>query len=193
MSTEYQATVSLGDSTISAKSDNSEDIMRLLSLAGMAPQSHQEEMPPVQAGAPVVSAEIGSFGGSVENECSSEEFTGEVVEQADYDYSEQEVNGAGQEVNPSTFMYKGPKLQQRLVKGFAGDNALAEELHEKLINAYEEFLSESDDRENADGSFSPLSDPTKPEFDKDPMSGDTPVDDGSHSPMSTIERQSALK
>jgi len=52
---------------------------------------------------------------------------------------------------------------------------------------------EEADRENEEGVMSPLSDPTKPEFDKDPMSGEKPVDDGSRSPLSTIKRQHAFK
>ena len=195
MTTQYQATVNLGDSSISATSDNAEDIMRILTLAGMTPSSMATQTPPVEEipGQEVAVIEPESSCGEIENECSDEEITGEVVEQADYDHGEQNTHGAGHEINPSTYIWKGPKLPQRLVKGFAGDNALVSEVYEKLSNAYEHFLAEEEKRENASGDMSPLSDPTKPEFDKDPLSGKTPVDDGSHSPMSTVKRQPALK
>lgn len=112
-------------------------------------------------------------------------------EQAEYDYSKQENDEEGHEIDPSTYIWNGSKLPQRIVKGSLGDNPLISEIHATLIDKYSEFLAE--ERENEAGNYSPLSDPTKPEFDKDPLSDETPVDDGSHSPMSTIERQPALK
>lgn len=112
-------------------------------------------------------------------------------EQAEYDYSKQDNDEEGHEVDPSTYIWNGSKLPQRIVKGSMGDNPLISEIHATMINKYAEFLAE--ERENEAGNYSPLSDPTKPEFDKDPLSDETPVDDGSHSPMSTIERQPALK
>lgn len=114
-------------------------------------------------------------------------------EQADNDYGHQDVSSVGHEVDPSIASLPGTKLPQRIVKGTQGDNPLISEIHAKLLEEYTEFLTEDDTRENDDGALSPLSDPTKPEFDKDPLSGEPAVTDGSHSPMSTIARQAALK
>lgn len=114
-------------------------------------------------------------------------------EQADHDYGSQDVDEEGHEVDPSTYIWNGGKLPQRIVKGTQGDNPLISEIHSQLVEKWSKFLTEDADRENEDGSLSPLSDPTKPEFDKDPLSNEEPVVDGSHSPMSTIARQAALK
>lgn len=122
----------------------------------------------------------------------TDEMEGLEEEQADNDYGHQDVDDEGHEVDPDTYMWNAAKLPQRIVKGTQGDNPLISEIHNKLLERYDAFLIE-EARENEDGTLSPLSDPTKPEFDKDPLSGEAPVDDGSHSPMSTISRQAALK
>jgi hypothetical protein len=116
-------------------------------------------------------------------------------EMAEFDHGNKEADDEGKEVDVDTYVYQPDRLPQHF--GKQGDNTLNDPLNEKagtifhnLQEAYKAYISEA---ENEDGSMSPLSDPTKPEFDKDPFSGEEPVDDGSRSPMSTVKRQPALK
>ena len=111
---------------------------------------------------------------------------------AEYDYGHRKFKDEGEEVDEPDFIWQAVENPQR-IKGSAGDNGLIQELHNKLMAEYQDYLAEADDRENDTGVMSPLSDPTKPSFDKDPLSDEDPVDDGSHSPMSTIVRQHAFK
>ena len=113
-------------------------------------------------------------------------------QQAPFDHGNNPVEADGEEISVNDYLYKSERLPQR-IKGTQGDSGLLEQIHHKLIQKYHAYLSEEVDRENDDGVLSPLSDPTKPKFDKDPLSDETPVDDGSHSPMSTIVRQSFYK
>ena len=110
-------------------------------------------------------------------------------EMAEFDLAYNDIDSAGKEIDQDDFIWQGPKLPQRVVKGNMGDNALISELHEHLQTEYQKYLEEAE-RENDDGILSPLSDVTKPEFDKDSFANKTPDDDGSNSPMSTIIRQS---
>ena len=98
----------------------------------------------------------------------------------------------GEEIDVDSYMYHGSKLPQRIVKGGQGDNPLISELHDRLVSEYQRYLAETE-RENESGDMSPLSDATKPGFDKDPLSGEKPVTDGSRSPMSRVKRQHAFK
>ena len=108
-------------------------------------------------------------------------------QQSEYDFGDNPEEADGDEIPVNDYLYKAERLPQR-IKGSNGDSGLLQEIHSNMMEKYRAFLAETD-RENDDGVMSPLSDPTKPEFDKDPLSGETPVDDGSHSPMSTIVRQ----
>jgi hypothetical protein len=116
--------------------------------------------------------------------------------QAAFDYGIEEEDDAqddtGVEVPVNNYMWQAERLPQRF-KGSPGDSGLLEDIHKNLISRYKNYLKESSKRENEAGNMSPLSDPTKPEFDKDPLSDETPVDDGSRSPMSTVVRQSFYK
>jgi hypothetical protein len=109
-------------------------------------------------------------------------------QQAEFDFGDNPSEADGDELSVNDYLYKAERLPQR-IKGSNGDSGLLEEIQNNLWSKYNAFLKEEASRENDDGVMSPLSDPTKPEFDKDPLSGETPVDDGSHSPMSTIVRQ----
>ena len=110
---------------------------------------------------------------------------------AEYDYGHRKFKDEGEEIDEPEYIWQAVENPQR-IKGSAGDNGLIQELHNKLINDYTKYLEETE-RENESGAMSPLSDPTKPSFDKDPLHDEEPVDDGSHSPMSTIVRQHAFK
>ena len=113
---------------------------------------------------------------------------------AEYDHGKKEFAGEGDEVDVDSYVVQGSKLPQRIVKGNQGDNPLISELHAHLMGEYNRYLAEAEaDRENEDGILSPLSDATKPGFDKDPFAGTDAVTDGSRSPMSTIKRQHAFK
>lgn len=113
---------------------------------------------------------------------------------AEYDHGKKEFTDEGEEVNVDSYVWQGSKLPQRIVKGGQGDNPLISELHAHLMGEYSRYLAEAEaDRENEDGILSPLSDATKPGFDKDPFAGTEAVTDGSRSPMSTIKRQHAFK
>ena len=173
--------------------DNSSELMRILNLAGMSvaePSATSSEDSGCQT--------CGSQD-HMQDVCphamepATATIEGIAEEQADNDYGSQDVDEEGHEVDPSTYVWNGPKLPQRIVKGSQGDNPLISEIHSQLVEKWSQYLTEDTDRENDDGSLSPLSDPTKPEFDKDPLSNEEPVVDGSHSPMSTIARQAALK
>lgn len=110
---------------------------------------------------------------------------------AEYDYGHRKFKDEGEEIDEPEFIWQAVENPQR-IKGSAGDNGLIQELHSQLVSGYAKYLAETE-RENDLGVMSPLSDPTKPSFDKDPLSDEDPVDDGSHSPMSTIVRQHAFK
>jgi hypothetical protein len=110
---------------------------------------------------------------------------------AEYDYGHRKFHDEGEEVDEPEYIWQAVENPQR-IKGSAGDNGLIQELHSQLVSGYAKYLAETE-RENDTGVMSPLSDPTKPSFDKDPLSDEDPVDDGSHSPMSTIVRQHAFK
>jgi hypothetical protein len=111
--------------------------------------------------------------------------------QAEYDYGHKKFEDEGEEIDLPEYIWQAVENPQR-IKGSPGDNGLIQELHNHLLTQYEQYLAEAE-RENDDGIMSPLSDPTKPSFDKDPLSDEEPVDDGSHSPMSTVVRQHAFK
>lgn len=123
------------------------------------------------------------------------EMDGVLEEIADYDHGN---TPKSKEIDTDTYIWEPEHLEQRF--GKIGDNTLttkapddlSESIYENLTKAYEKYMMENK-RENDDGVMSPLSDPTKPEFDKDPFAGKTPVDDGTQSPMSQIKRQPALK
>ena len=168
------------------------DLKRMLNLAGVAVAGSADEQGCESCGSNEHAGETCPHVEPAMEMMPADDMQGLDEEQAEYDYGQQDVDEEGHEVDPSTYIWNGSKLPQRLVKGTQGDNPLVSEIHDKLLEQYDAFLTEAD-RENEDGTLSPLSDPTKPEFDKDPLSGKTPVDDGSHSPMSTIARQAALK
>lgn len=115
--------------------------------------------------------------------------------QAEHDYGHDDDDldeeNTGIEIPVGDYVWNAERLPQR-IKGSNGDSGLLEDTYRSLVNKYHAYLMESE-RENETGTLSPLSDPTKDNFDKDPLSGETPVDDGSHSPMSTVVRQSFYK
>lgn len=117
------------------------------------------------------------------------------MENADYDHGHSVVNDEGEIVDPSTYTYVAPTGDQRFVK--LGDNPLIKEdanrLFVKLKGDYKAYVAEAELARSNAGNDSPLTANNRDEFDKDPFADDKPVTDGSHSPLSTIERQSVAK
>lgn len=211
MDRHYQLKVTSDTTNIDVDSIDADEVARIVQLAGLkstpAPVMQPEvpvsgpsiDEPPVDSSSALlrppehgmmeeISCAICGSSDHDEHSC-PETIMAENV--AEFDYGHDEIDDDGDEVEIDN--WRDSKLPQRIVKGGQGDNPLISELHEHLLAEYSKYIAEGDDRENDDGVMSPLSDPTKPEFDKDPFSGDTPVDDGSRSPMSTIKRQPALK
>jgi hypothetical protein len=116
-------------------------------------------------------------------------------ENFDEDYGHDTHSATGEQVDVDSYMYKGPKLAQRLVKGVMGDNPIAEGAMDrfvKLANDYADFLAESD-IPNEDGQASPLTAADRSDFDQDPFAGDNVNDTGEMSPLSQIKRQDVMK
>lgn len=114
---------------------------------------------------------------------------------AEYDHGHATHDSRGQEIDPDTYLWQAKRAKQHFGKSADNtmDNPVAESasLFAKLSEAYSAFLAEQ--RENDAGILSPLSDPDIEDFNKDPMANEPVVDDGSHSPMSTVKRQPLRK
>jgi hypothetical protein len=111
-------------------------------------------------------------------------------QQAAYDYGHDEHMTKGHRFDIKDYNFKGKAdIPERLTSARFGSNALANEVKEsaylQLKAKYQNYLEES----NEGGEASPLTANMRDEFDKDPLRDQEPVMDGSHSPLSTIERQ----
>lgn len=163
--------------------DAMSDINSIRKNAGMAPMT--EPMPSDSSIDEPISGDLDIDQSVTDDALELEE------NQAEYDYGHKKFEDEGEEIDEPEYIWQAVENPQR-IKGSPGDNGLIQELHNHLLTQYEQYLAEAE-RENDDGIMSPLSDPTKPSFDKDPLSDEEPVDDGSHSPMSTVVRQHAFK
>ena len=117
------------------------------------------------------------------------------MENADHDYGHDEKSEIGEPLDVEDYVWDGPHLNQRF--GKTGDNTLMAEraitLFKNYSDQYSQMLEEADlDTSNA-GFDSPLTANSRDEFDKDPFVDETPVDDGSHSPLSTVKRQDVME
>lgn len=211
MERHYQLKITSPTTNIDVDSIDSEEVSRIVQLAGIeAKRQEASSAAPVmpQIAAPAVmpagvpdNTGAGMDDSNVQGDMQDDQeeldsqIDGVLEEIADYDHGNPPET---KEVDTDTYIWEPEHLEQRF--GKVGDNTLkpielaelSESIYESLTRAYAEYVIENK-RENDDGVMSPLSDPTKPEFDKDPFAGDTPVDDGSQSPMSQIKRQPALK
>ena len=120
---------------------------------------------------------------------------GMTMENADHDYGHDEKSEIGEPLDVEDYVWDGPHLNQRF--GKTGDNTLMAEraitLFKNYSDQYSQMLEEADlDTSNA-GFDSPLTANSRDEFDKDPFVDETPVDDGSHSPLSTVKRQDVME
>jgi len=191
MTTTYTLTVNSQDGSTTSSSNISTDdpamLQRLLALAGVEKPVGYVSAPgsqPIGGGDMHGQQEVCDVCGHQDCQCDHD-----MMETADNDYSMQELDDQGEPVDVDTYTWNGPKEPQRIAH--VGNNPLAEQLHSQLQASWQKFLAE--EFHNQDGQASPLTDPTKPEFDKDPFAGDKPQDDGSKSPMSTIRRQKVSK
>lgn len=201
MDKHYQLNITSDTTEINVSSIDSDEVARIVQLAGLTPSIPPVSAPPVPMAdvMPASSPDSTEIQGYPETSMSDVEMpqpdpmdyaAESAMEegQAEYDYGNPKENDKTREINVKDYQYKGPRNAQRYAHG--ADNALeiADELHEHLKSAYQRYLSESE-KDNESGELSPLSTPTKPEFNTDPFEGKDPVDDGSHSPMSTVVRQ----
>lgn len=117
------------------------------------------------------------------------------MENADYDVGTTENKSKGQQFDFKN--WEPDQEPQRRVKAMSGDNPLIKEdavkLLAKLRNDYKAYIAEAEAANNEAGTASPLTANSRDKFEKDPFAEEDIVDDGSHSPMSTIERQDVDK
>jgi hypothetical protein len=113
-------------------------------------------------------------------------------QQAEYDYGHRDPTDEGHEFDLKDYNFKGrADLPERLTSARFGSNPLKSDMKEsafdEMMSRYQQSLEEG--RENEAGLASPLTANNRDEFDHDPLAGEEPVDDGSRSPLSRIERQ----
>lgn len=113
-------------------------------------------------------------------------------QQAEYDYGQQDPEDDAHEFDIKDYNFKGrADLPERLTSARYGSNALRSEMREHksyihLLSLYKQFLAENTTN---GGQTSPLTSDNRNEFLHDPLSDETPVTDGSRSPLSRIKRQ----
>lgn len=136
--------------------------------------------------------------GEYDCQCSDDEMHPAVpMENADFDHGHHEVSAEGEPIDVDTVTWRGRSAPgtQGYVKG--GDNPLIKEdankLFAKLKGDYKAYVAEAELARSNTGNESPLTANNRDEFDKDPFDDKTPVTDGSHSPLSTVERQKLKK
>lgn len=209
-------------SSANVTTDNVEDLQRLLQLAGMGAseaEPHAADPGYVSAAdsqpanvAQVVHVDpatdmqnlrrMAGFGQDVccpecgESPCccgDEHDQEAEMYETAKHDYgvTEPEVDDEGNPVDVEEYIWQGPRQAQR-ISHFGVDNSLSETLFNRIQKDWADFLAEAN-MSNEPGVMSPLTDPTRPEFDKDPTGNEEPVTDGSRSPLSNIKRQKVLQ
>lgn len=169
---------------LSITTDDAQDLMRLLQLSGVP---DTDASPQVEIMAPCdVSAESAMQTPAMLAPMPMME------QQAEYDYGHRDPTDEQDEFSITDYNFRGrADLPERLTSARFGSNPLKNEMKEQaykqLLGKYEQFLNEA--RENEAGEMSPLTDDNREEFAHDPQAGDTPVTDGSRSPLSSIVRQ----
>lgn len=191
MDKHYQLSITSSTTNIDVVSIDAEEVARIVQLAGLPTTSQPTPLPQE---VPTSCAICGALDHGEES-CPQVIEPDALEEIADYDHGK---GNESEEIDVNDYMYKATRIGQHFGKN--GDNTLNdptkdtfESILENLKSSYYQYISETESRENEAGNLSPLSDPTKPEFDKDPFANEEPVDDGSHSPMSTIKRQPSAK
>ena len=180
----YELTINNPDSTSQLRLTTAypEEVMRLLQLSGQAVQMAEPE--PV-----MVEPDCGC------GTCDTCAAAAVMEQQAEFDYGHDGEQDAV-EFDIKDYNFKGrADLPERLTSARYGSNPIKSEMkehisYEGIRSAYEQFISES---ENEAGLMSPLTANHRDEFDKDPLSDEDLVTDGSHSPLSTIQIQDLPK
>lgn len=223
MTTTYSLNISSQDegmnSSTNVTTDNLEDLQRLLQLAGMhaGPQQATASDPGYVSSADAQPANVpkvvqvdpatdmqnlrrmAGFGqdeccpGCGESPCCcGDEQQGTMYENAEHDYgvTQPQVDDEGNPVDVEEYTWQGPKEPQRIAQ--IGNNPLAETVFSRIAKQWADFLAENE-MSTEPGIMSPFTDPTRPEFDKDPTGKEEPVTDGSRSPQSNIKRQKVLQ
>lgn len=170
---------------LSITTDDAQDLMRLLQLSGVQDTTVSPEPITVVSpcDAPVESA----------MQTPAMQTPMPMMEQqAEYDYGHRDPTDEQDEFTITDYNFRGrADLPERLTSARFGSNPLKNEMKEhayqELLGKYQQFLNEA--RENEAGEMSPLTDENREEFEHDPQASDTPVTDGSRSPLSTIVRQ----
>ena len=170
-------------SSMNVKTSDPNDIARILQLSGLQNDAAAIEVD------------------SCEDDCDMQPEYGstDVVvaeQQAEYDYGNRDVDDDQEKFDIKDYNWKGrADLPERFVSHTSGSNPLVsqvkEDVYNKLLTAYKEFLEESSDIDDSAGLLSPLTANSRDEFDKDPFSEDDKdsITDGSKSPLSTVKRQ----
>lgn len=118
----------------------------------------------------------------------------QTMENADHDVGHDLKSEVGEPLDVQEYIWDGPHINQRF--GKIGDNTLESQRKETIFKAlteeYDTFLSEAELPPASVGSQSPLTATTRDTFDKDPFVSEPAVDDGSHSPLSTVKRQDVM-
>jgi hypothetical protein len=186
-------------SSVSASGSVPDDLVRLLQLSGQNPdnsytltisQTSSTEQEPVSVSSNSTTTVTSNHAEPLLHMLGAESDEGMMEQQADYDYRHQDDTTKGHRFDIKDYNFKGKAdIPERLTSARFGSNALANEIKEAAFRAlkarYQAYLEES----NEGGEASPLTANMRDEFDKDPLRDEDPVVDGSHSPLSTIERQ----
>lgn len=213
MTRQYQLKVTSPSTTIDVNSTNADEVARIVQLAGIIDTSDSTvaattpyNPPQLDASADMIndlgdshsSSNVEDFNTSNDND-DDEYFDPEIMEViSKYDYGNIDDDDDTIDFDLTAARWNPEKPKQTFGKN--GDNTLTDtninikssKLFDELNEAYNQYLS-NDDMENDNGQLSPLSHASRGEFETDPFANDTPVDDGSHSPLSTIIREPALK
>jgi hypothetical protein len=183
-----------GASTMTVASNDKADVLRLLQLAGVIVADSQPcgcqgacacaDSATTQADAnATIAATISSLEPAVMM----------MEQQAEYDFGHRDPTAEQTQFDIKDYNFKGRgDIPERLTSARFGSNPLKSEMHEsvfqRMVEAYQAYLQEGEDRENSDGRASPLTANNRDEFLKDPFTTE-PTTDGSESPLSTIKRQ----
>lgn len=199
--------VGSNSTNISASSSMPQDLLRLLQLSGQSHNTvytlniadHDNHCEP---GMEVTSSsntnicsssaqDVAHVLASEVDDCEADQFA-IMEQQAEYDYGHKDATDEGHEFDIKEYNFRGrADLPERVTSARFGSNPLKSEMKEsafdEMMSRYQQYLEEG--RENEAGQASPLTANNRDEFDHDPLSDEEPVDDGSRSPLSRIERQ----
>jgi hypothetical protein len=207
-----QNPVDNSNSSITINSNFPEDLVRLLQLSGQTNDCTSDVAQPQQQPIQQMSMDNNSYFNATpvdtndlinmsatkpcgcnydcDCDCESQQDYAMMEEQAEYDYGDRESDSDAHEFDLKDYNFKGrADLPERLTSARYGSNPIRSEMKEHksfshLMKLYEQFLAETDANS---GQASPLTADNRNEFLHDPLSDETPVTDGSRSPLSRIK------